>query len=42
MSLLDVPVSYLDKRVGACFGSLEEVDRFRQHIFGEADAQTTS
>jgi sedoheptulose-bisphosphatase len=33
MSLLDVPISYLDKRVGVCFGSREEVERFQTHIF---------
>lgn len=33
MSLLDVPISYLDKRVGVCFGSSEEVARFQSHIF---------
>ena len=32
-SLLDVPISDLDKRVGVCFGSSIEVDRFRAHIF---------
>mmetsp|Transcript_15781 Transcript_15781/g.23725 ORF Transcript_15781/g.23725 Transcript_15781/m.23725 type:complete len:332 (+) Transcript_15781:73-1068(+) len=32
-SMLDVSVSYLDKRVGACFGSKDEVDRFQSHIF---------
>ena len=35
MSILDVPVSYLDKRIGACLGSQAEVDRFREHIFSE-------
>lgn len=33
-SLLDVPVSDLDKRVGVCFGSKLEVERFRSYIFG--------
>jgi sedoheptulose-bisphosphatase len=33
MSLLDVPIDHLDRRVGVCFGSAEEVQRFRQHIF---------
>lgn len=33
MSLLDVPISHLDKRVGVCFGSREEVERFIQYIF---------
>ena len=33
VSLLDVPVSDLDKRVGVCYGSSEEVERFKSHIF---------
>jgi sedoheptulose-bisphosphatase len=33
VSLLDVRVSDLDKRVGVCYGSAEEVQRFREHIF---------
>ena len=32
-SLLDVIVSDLDKRVGVCFGSAVEVERFKTHIF---------
>lgn len=35
MSVLDVPISYLDKRIGVCFGSKDEVDRFRSHIFSD-------
>eukprot|EP01036_Dinobryon_divergens_P030680 gene30680-39960_t len=30
LSILDVPVSDLDKRVGVCYGSRDEVDRFWQ------------
>lgn len=33
VSLLDVDVSDMDKRVGVCFGSRDEVERFRAHIF---------
>ena len=33
MSLLDVPISFLDKRVGVCYGSIDEVNRFKSHIF---------
>lgn len=33
VSLLDVPISDLDKRVGVCYGSSEEVERFKTHIF---------
>lgn len=33
LSLLDVPIDHLDRRVGVCFGSTTEVDRFKQHIF---------
>jgi sedoheptulose-bisphosphatase len=33
MSILDVPISYLDKRVGLCVGSAEEVERFKSFIF---------
>jgi sedoheptulose-bisphosphatase len=34
MSILDVPIGYFDKRVGICVGSVEEVERFKSHIFG--------
>mmetsp|Transcript_167 Transcript_167/g.153 ORF Transcript_167/g.153 Transcript_167/m.153 type:complete len:332 (+) Transcript_167:64-1059(+) len=33
-SLLDVVISDLDKRVGVCYGSSEEVQRFISHIYG--------
>lgn len=33
VSLLDVPVDHLDRRVGVCFGSVTEVDRFKSYIF---------
>ncbi len=33
LSLLDVVISDLDKRVGVCFGSSEEVQRFKDFIF---------
>jgi sedoheptulose-bisphosphatase len=33
VSILDVPISYLDKRVGLCVGSAEEVERFISFIF---------
>ena len=33
VSLLDVIVSDLDKRVGVCYGSVEEVERFKSFIF---------
>ena len=33
LSLLDVPVSELDKRVGVCYGSTEEVERFKKLLF---------
>lgn len=32
-SLLDVLIDHLDRRVGVCFGSVTEVDRFKQAIF---------
>lgn len=32
-SLLDVPVTDLDRRVGVCYGSSEEVERFKSFIF---------
>ena len=35
VSLLDVPVTDLDRRVGVCYGSYEEVERFKQFIFNE-------
>ena len=34
VSILEVPVSDLDKRVGVCYGSEEEVHRFQAHIYG--------
>lgn len=33
ISLLDVCVSDLDKRVGVCYGSRDEVERFKEYIF---------
>lgn len=33
VSLLQIAVSDLDKRVGVCYGSVEEVERFKSHIF---------
>lgn len=33
ISLLDVNISDLDKRVGVCYGSTQEVERFKLHIF---------
>jgi sedoheptulose-bisphosphatase len=33
VSLLEVPISDLDKRVGVCYGSAEEVKRFKTYIF---------
>jgi sedoheptulose-bisphosphatase len=33
VSLLQVPISQLDKRVGVCYGSSEEVDRFKSYMF---------
>ena len=38
MSILDVSISYLDKRIGACLGSREEVQRFREHIFSSSSS----
>jgi len=33
LSLLDVPITNLDRRVGVCYGSQSEVDRFKSFIF---------
>jgi sedoheptulose-bisphosphatase len=33
VSMLDVEISYLDKRVGCCFGSTDEVNRFKEYMF---------
>ncbi len=33
ISILDVPVTDLDRRVGVCYGSSEEVERFKSYIF---------
>ena len=33
ISLLDVPITHLDRRVGVCYGSSEEVQRFKDTIF---------
>ncbi len=38
MSLLDVVVTDLDKRVGVCYGSVDEVRRFESYIFGSASS----
>lgn len=35
ISLLDVQITDLDKRVGVCYGSTNEVERFKSHIFGK-------
>lgn len=32
-SILDVVVNDLDRRIGVCYGSKDEVDRFKQYIF---------
>ena len=32
-SILDLQFSDLDRRIGVCFGSMEEVERFKRHIF---------
>lgn len=36
ISLLDVVISDLDKRVGVCYGSTIEVERFKSYIFAES------
>lgn len=33
-SILDVPITDLDRRVGVCYGSSSEVERFISYIFG--------
>lgn len=33
-SILDVPILDLDRRIGVCYGSSDEVARFKKHIFG--------
>ena len=33
VSLLDVPITHLDRRVGVCYGSRSEVDRFKSFLF---------
>jgi hypothetical protein len=33
-SLLEIPVEHLDRRVGLCFGSSDEVARFKTFLFG--------
>lgn len=33
ISILDVPITDLDKRIGVCYGSQTEVERFISHIF---------
>jgi sedoheptulose-bisphosphatase len=35
VSILDIPISDLDKRIGVCYGSSIEVERFRSYIFAE-------
>lgn len=34
-SVLDVPIKDLDQRIGICFGSTAEVNRFREYIFDQ-------
>ena len=36
VSLLDIPVTDVDRRVGACYGSTQEVARFKDVLFGDA------
>mmetsp|Transcript_19845 Transcript_19845/g.60130 ORF Transcript_19845/g.60130 Transcript_19845/m.60130 type:complete len:362 (-) Transcript_19845:286-1371(-) len=38
MSVLDVPIDHLDRRLGACFGGAEEVAYYRKVMFGDASA----
>lgn len=33
VSILDVEITDLDKRIGVCYGSTEEVERFKSYIF---------
>ena len=33
VSILDVVATEMDKRIGVCFGSIDEVDRFKAFIF---------
>ena len=33
ISILDLPITELDRRIGVCYGSSEEVDRFKSYIF---------
>jgi sedoheptulose-bisphosphatase len=35
ISMLDVPIDHLDRRVGVCFGSSNEVARFISHIYSQ-------
>ena len=35
-SILDVPVNDMDRRVGVCYGSKDEVRRFQSYIFSSA------
>ena len=34
ISILDVIATDIDKRIGVCFGSIDEVERFKTYIFG--------
>jgi sedoheptulose-bisphosphatase len=38
MSILDVQITDLDKRVGVCYGSKNEVERFKTYIFGDGSS----
>lgn len=42
VSLLDVPITDLDRRVGVCYGSSEEVQRFKKAIFGSTEDSNVS
>jgi len=40
VSLLQVNIDDLDQRVGVCYGSVEEVNRFKQYLFPAATSST--
>ena len=35
-SVLDIVIDDLDKRLGVCFGSKGEVEKYKQFMFGES------
>lgn len=42
VSILKIPTTTLDRRIGVCYGSSQEVDRFRKYIFTKKGKENTT